>query len=463
MLALGAGVAVQRSCQLLAFVLVGNALGVTGLGVFAQGQAMAAVLVVLAGAGVRNVTARRLAREPAAARALILGAVRLRLALGSAAVAAVAMVAFPCTAAPWFWILCALQVAPAAFDLKNLLDATGRTRAEVAIETAVAALQLLAVALVCASPAPDLTTLAAIALGGRCAYAAGAIAVVAALQRDRGTAAAAPRWSIAAGEAAHQLLTAGDVWLVALALGDAAAGYYAFAVRFAAAALVPSAQLARLLLPHLLHAGGGGDGARTLATALRATALATLPMLAGGAALASDLCSVVAARFAAAAPTLQLLLLAGCMQHLGWQCSHALLASHRDRAYAFGLLAPSLLHLAAIVATAALPATAPEHAAVRAAIAAVSAHGTYLAIGLLATSAAWRASAHRCVAPVAVAAATGVAVHVASALPLGRAAGLALQLAAGAAAGAGGVWWVELRRRWRQVGDGLAAASGLRS
>jgi O-antigen/teichoic acid export membrane protein len=467
MLALGAGVAVQRVCQLVAFVLVGNALGVEGLGVFAQGQAMAAVLAVVAGAGSRNLTARQLAYAPSRARALVARVVRLRLLLGAAGAAAVAAVAFPCASAPWFWVLCALQVLPAAFDLKSLLDATGRARAEIALETGVAALQLVLVAVACAGGTPALDLLAAIALGARCVYGAFAAVAIRAL-RDDGAPVAAPRHArgVAAAQALHELLCLGDVWLVAVALGDAAAGYYACAVRFAAAALVPSAQLARLLLPHLLHAGATGDAARTLATALRATALATLPMLGGGIVLAAPLCSLAGEHFAPAANALRLLLLAGCLQHLGWQCTHALLAERRDRACATGLGVPSALHAAGIAALAVLVgplAWSPVLAATAAAAIAVAAQGAYLAASVVATRASWRAASTTLAAPAAIAIATGAAVAVAACAPLAELQSLAAQLLAGGGAFALGVWLVELRGRWRRVGDGLAAASGFRS
>ncbi|MFY9344137.1 MAG: hypothetical protein WAT39_16725, partial [Planctomycetota bacterium] len=52
LLALAAGVVAQRLCQLLAFVLIGHALGAAGLGHYAEGQALGAILAVLAGAGV---------------------------------------------------------------------------------------------------------------------------------------------------------------------------------------------------------------------------------------------------------------------------------------------------------------------------------------------------------------------------------------------------------------------------
>ena len=463
MVALGAGVVVQRLCQLVGFLLAGRALGVAGLGVYAQGLAMAAVLTVVAGAGVRNVTARALARQPGAARALVLAAVRRRLVLGSGLGALVLALAFATAAQPWFWLLCTLQVVPAAFDLKNLLDATGRARDEVAIETGVAALQLLAVAAWFALGGDSPTTLAGIALAGRSLYALAALPAIGALQGHGVPTPRRERRRLAFAQTAHELMTIGDVWLVAVALGDAAAGYYAFAVRFAAAALVPSGQLARLLLPHLLHAGSDGDAAKTLATALRATAMATLPMLAGGLVVAAPLCQWSAAPFAASAPTLQLLLLAGCLQHLGWQCSHALLAQQRDRAFATGLLWPAVLHGGLLVALALAPALPAPAAAMWAAAAAAAAQGLYGLGGAIATrrlregrESAWRV-------PLVIAAATAAVTLLLGGLPLAAERALLVQLLGGAATFVLGLWFGELRGRWRRLGDGLAAASGLRS
>ena len=113
---LGAGVLVQRLCQLLGFVLIGRALGVDGLGRFAQGQAFAAVLTVFAGAGVRSLTARTMAASPGAARSLLLQAVRRRLATAMLLAAAATAFVFVRTQDPWFWTLCLLQVLPTAFD-----------------------------------------------------------------------------------------------------------------------------------------------------------------------------------------------------------------------------------------------------------------------------------------------------------------------------------------------------------
>ena len=71
LLCLGAGVVVQRILQLLAFIIVGRTLGVSGLGVYAEGMAVAAILAVLAGAGIRNLVARAVSQQPKATRALV--------------------------------------------------------------------------------------------------------------------------------------------------------------------------------------------------------------------------------------------------------------------------------------------------------------------------------------------------------------------------------------------------------
>jgi O-antigen/teichoic acid export membrane protein len=457
---LGTGVLVQRLCQLLGFVLIGRALGVTGLGIYAECQALAAVLTVFAGAGVRNLTARALAAEPAAAQAVVARAVRLRLGLGLGQLAIVGAVAFATSSQPWFWLLCALQVVPAAFDLKQLLDASGRTGSEVRLETATAALQLLAVAGWLQVGGARLDVLAAIALATRCLYALGAVAAIARLPRS--VAAAPPRerrLGLPLAQTAHELLTIGDIWLVALALGDAAAGLYAVGVRFAAAALLPSSQLARLLLPHLLHAGADGDAARTLATALRTTLLVTLPMLAGGAVCAPALCRLSGDDFVAAAPALRLLLVAGCMQHVGWQCSHALLALRRDTTYAHSLGWPALGQFAWLLALSLDSGLAAADAATLGAAGAAVAQGSYLLLGLAITRSLWQGQRQLWRNPLRLSLLCGGG----ALLPVPFVDSswlLPLQLASGTITFAAGLWWFELRGRWHRLGDGLAAASG---
>lgn len=462
LLALGAGVVVQRLCQLLGFLLIGHALGVAALGRYAEGQALAGVLTVLAAAGGRNLTARRLAAAPGQARSVVRATVASRLRIGALALVIVNLVCWSTSPTPWFWVLCTAQVIPAAFDLKQLADVTGGARREVALETGVAGLQLLLVIGWCVADGADVTTLAAIALLARGLYAARAVAMIRELADHSAAPAATAGANSLLGQTAHELLTIGDVWLVAVTLGAAPAGYYAFASRLATAALMPSVQLARLLLPHLLHAGVGGDSARALGTALRATAFATWPMLAGGIVAAEALCRLGGNEFAAAAPTLQLLLLAGCMQHLGWQCSNTLLALYRDRACAHTFLWPAVLQMALLALVPWLvPAEPAASACVAAAVCAI-AQALYAVATLVLSRATWRERSQNWLQPLGVAAATLLATAAGAAVAP-PAVALPAQLLAGGLAFAFGLWAWELRGRWRRLGQGLVTASGFHS
>lgn len=468
------GVFGQRLLQLISFLCIGRALGAERLGIHAQGTAVAALLGVLAGAGVRNLLTRAVTHDPTAASDLLLAAIRTRLAIGAGLAAGGIAVAFAVTDSPWFWTLCLLQVVPGAFDLKNLLDAAGRTRAEVILESGTALLQLLLVLGWLAAGGHDLVELAAIALGARCAYAMLALPAIRRLPTAAAGAAIPAELpglrtsvAVALAEGLHGILTAGDIWFVALCFGDGAAGHYAVATRFAGAALLPSTQLARLLLPHLLHAGAGGDAGRTLGTASRTTLLVTLPMLAGGAAVAERLCSLPGAAFAAAAPALVLALLSGCLQHSGWQQSHALLAAGRFGAYARGLAGPGLLHVGLLVGGGLLVARSGANLgdpteAMMAAGFAVLANAYYFLGGSHAVRDLRPGHDVPLGGAVRVAFATGTA----AALPALCCDGtlvLPLQLLAGGLAFAGSLWLVELRGRLARLGDGLAQASGFRA
>ncbi|MCK5940587.1 MAG: hypothetical protein KAI24_01360 [Planctomycetes bacterium] len=459
LLCLGAGVVVQRVLQLVSFLIVGHTLGVAGLGVYAEGMAVAAVLAVVAGAGVRNLIARAVSREPGAARALVAHAVHLRLLVGVTLALVAAMLAFAGSSRPWFWLLCVLHVVPAAFDLKNLVDAAGRTRGEVGLDALAAVAQLALVGWWATGTAPRLEVLAGISLGCRGVYAAGAILAIRRLPFTREPSHKPLGLNpVGAGQTAHELLSIGDVALVALAAGDAAAGYYAVAVRFAAAAMLPSSQLARLLLPHLLHANRQGDARRTFATALRATLWLTAPVCAGGLVVAEGLCALSGAEFTTSGAVLRLLLFAGVCQQLGWQCSHALLAGSRDRAYANGLLWPAVLHTLALGSLWLLPELGGAALATVAATAAALAQAGYLCCGLWANHVG-RAFARALPGPVVAAFATAGA----AALPvdgLAPAWQLPARLLLGAGAFALALWLLELRGRLRNVGDGLASASG---
>ena len=465
LIALAGGAVAQRLCQLAAFVLIGRALGVGGLGVYAQGMALGAALAALAAAGRGQATARAVAARPAAAGAIVRTAVRRRLVVGIALATGCGLIASATASEPWFWWLCALQTLPSAWDQKLALDASGRTRVDARVEAAAALLQLGATAALVLADHAAPVAFAAAALAARCLHAAGAAQAIRDLpgQRADGVASVRSHGALACGQIAHEVLALGDVWLVALALGDAAAGLYGLASRFAVAALMPSVQVARLLLPHLLHAAVQGERLRTLGAALRATALATVPVAAGGAVAADALCGLAGPAFGGAAPALRLLLLAGVVQHLGWQCSHALLAAGRDRVYALGMIGPAAAHAAALAAAPAWFGGNAGDAAAAAAAIAIAAHGAYAACGFAATKAGNAVRGLDVAQPLAVAALTAGAAAVPAALADGGLPGLAMQLAAGGCACALGLWLVEFRGRIGRVGDGLAAASGFRS
>ncbi|MCR9246376.1 MAG: oligosaccharide flippase family protein [bacterium] len=462
LVALGLGVGAQRLLQLVTFVLIGRALGTERLGTFATGLAIASVLTVIAGAGVRNLLAREVSRAPGAARELLVRAIRTRLGLGIALAAPTGWALAEFSDRPLFFGLCLLQVIPAAFDLKHLLDATGRAPREVVIETAAAALQLGLVIAWLQGGGSQLATLALITLASRSLYAVGAMLTIARLPHSPAAPDSAPHplartrtgLAVSAGQTAHELMAVGDVWLVALLFGEIAAGLYAVAIRITTAALVPSAQLARLLLPHMLRANNAGDPSRTVQTALRATAFATLPVAAGGVLVAEPLVTLCGAEFALAAPALRLTLIAGVLQHFGWQLSHALFAGRRDRGYASGLLWPALLH-------ALLLGLLAGGTAATAAGAMLAANIAYLGGGiLLARGSGAPRWAPALVAPSLVAAATVAAAWLAGQV-LEPPFALPLQLVAGGLACATTLWLVELRGRVLRLGDGLAAASGL--
>jgi hypothetical protein len=186
-------------------------------------------------------------------------------------------------------------------------------------------------------------------------------------------------------------------------------------------------------------------------------------MAAGGLAASPGLCALAGAPFAAAAPALGLLLVAGCLQHLGWQCSNTLLANHRDGAYAFAFAGSAALQFALLaMLTVAGPLDAAD-AAMLAATATALAHGAYATFSLAVTRATWRGNLPRAWQALLLAALTAAAAIAPARLASEGTWRLALQLAAGGAAFACGLWWLELRGRWRRVGDGLADASGLRA
>lgn len=459
LIALGVGSVLQRLGQLLAIAWLCHALGPAGAGRWALGMAVGSLLAVLAGTGLRSHVARAIARQPDAAGAWLRAAIRSRLWIGALLVGATAAAAGLTADEPWFWVMCALQAVPAAFELRQLLDVVDRTKAEVAIEALAGVGFLIAVAIAVVVDCRDPTVYVACHLLARGAYAVAAASLVARLPcRDSvpGT------WQlircasgVSGAQTVCEAIGAGEVWLIAALGGESTAGLFAIAQRLVGAAAMPSQQLTRLLLPHLFSAGAGGDVGRTLRTALRATALATLPLAAGGAVVAAPLCALFGVEFGAAAPVLSLLLLATVLQHLGWQCSHAQFGCTRDLAYSRGLM------LQAVLLVIGYALLVPPWQATGAGIAAVLAQAIYLTFGLatmgsriLTDAAVWLRPA----AGVAVATAAATAIAGIGNTPPGWR--LFAQLAAGGGAFLLGLWLVELRRRGHRLGEGLVQASG---
>jgi O-antigen/teichoic acid export membrane protein len=453
---LGGGTLLQRVCQLLAMLCVARTLGPERTGVYAQGIALGGVLCALGGAGVRNFVAREIVRAPAHAGALMQAAIRSRLAIGAALTAIAVAVAAGRGGATTFLVLCCLQTVPAAFDLKGLLDAVANARREVVLESSACVLQLALTLLWAANGGDGLAALAAIALLPRIGYAMGALPAMRRLPAGEHIGS----WQLlrrcglpGLSPSLSEVAIVGDVWLCAALAGDAAAGLYAVAQRLAGAASVPSAQLTRLLVPHLHRAAGDGDPARTTRTALRTVGICVLPLAAGGSAAAAGLCGLFGAGFVAAAPALQFALVAVAAQHLAWQGSHSLFALGRERAYAATLWLPTLAHAAGMLLL------APTLGAAGAGLSSALAQTAYFTAVFAVLRRSVRVDlAGALTTPLLLAAGTGAAafagLHAAN-----GAASLALALLAGGAAMIAGIWFGELRGRLRRLGAGLVAAS----
>jgi O-antigen/teichoic acid export membrane protein len=208
----------------------------------------------------------------------------------------------------------------------------------------------------------------------------------------------------------------------------------------------------------LLHAEQKGDAKKTFGTAMRATLWLTAPICGGGLMVADSLCALSGPDFAVSGHVLRLLLFAGICQHVGWQCSHSLLASQRDRSYAHGLGWPAAFQACALIALVATPNMEAAMLATLAATAAAVAQALYLVNGL-STLQVSREFLRSLGGPLLAAATTAAA----ASLPVDWLTP-AWQLPARICLGAAGygivLWLLELRGRFTQVGNGLATASG---
>lgn len=453
MLALGLGTVVQRVALLATMVALGHALGPAGLGRYALAVATGNLLAALVGAGVRNVCSRQAAREPDRAGGWLRIAVRLRAQLTVLALVPTLVPIVAWCDEPLAFALGALLALPLAWDQKNLLDAVARTDREVAFELGVALLHLVATLALLALRVHDLAALVAVQLLARTLYAFATVPLLQTLPGYDHPPAARAVLRLAALPSATQcaaaLLQNGDVWLVRWCGGEVSAGLYAIAQRLASTAALPGAQLLRLLQPHTDRAAAAGDGAATAAKALRTTAYAVLPVVAGGIVVAEPLCNLFGRGFAAAGTTLVGLLLASAALQFAWQCTQILYAHGREGSWAKAQWA------GAIVQTAALLYYTSGVGAAGAGFAALLGNCVYLLLARHSLRAVVPVALLRALAP-----ALPIAAATAGAAALAAPFGLLPQLAAGGAAYLAGLYVVELRHSWRRLGHGLQRASG---
>ncbi len=454
LVALGMGSVLQRIAQLIAAVLIAQELGAVGMGSYALGISAGTILALLCGAGFRSVVAREVVADPTSARDWISAAIRVRLLAGGALFALYAVAVWSLSPAPLFWLLCGAGVFPLAFDLKGLADTASRAPLEVVLESVAGWLHLgLVVAVTMLATSHTLEWLAGAYLASRTVYA---LAVWVRMNSFQSSGLRPGFWKLVVGagavsatQTAFEVVCLCDVILVTALAGREAAGLYAVAQRIVVAASLPAVQLARLLVPHLNHSAKSGDSSRTLETALRASAYATLPLAAGGWAVAAPLCGVFGEEFQGAGWTLRWLLFASVLLGVGSQIGNTLFALHLTRRYMTSLWAGVAVQVAASFLL--IPGLGDKGSALATCI---SYSTTVFACTMF-----LRPRLHfRVLQPLVPAVALSGLVGLAAWLPGEE---LWLQLGLGGGVFALGIWWLELRRGWSRFGDGLSRASGL--
>ena len=251
-------------------------------------------------------------------------------------------------------------------------------------------------------------------------------------------------------QTAFSTLSLCDVLLVTALAGREAAGLYAVAQRIVVAASLPAVQLARLLVPHLNHSAGRGDSTATLETALRASAYVTLPLAVGGWVVAEPLCALFGAEFTGSSWTLRWLLCSCVLLGVGSQVGNTLFALRLTRAYMSSLWIGGIAQIAGWFLL--IPALGAEGSALATCL-------SYSAVVVVSLLLLRPSLPFRFLRPLVPALCLSGTVGIAAWLP--ARAGVLLQLGGGAALFAAGMWWLELRRGWSALGEGLSRASGL--
>ncbi|MBL8898434.1 MAG: lipopolysaccharide biosynthesis protein, partial [Planctomycetes bacterium] len=438
-------------------LIVARALELEELGLLAIGLQAGRLLGLLADSGPRAIAAREAARRPREeALAWISAARRASLPIALALTAAWTLVVL--SLAPerlGFWLLCGALALPTVRDLKGLADACGATRVEVRIENLSTLALLAGTAIAWRFEALDAELLAALNLGSRMLYAALGELWLARrgknFERISLRSAQGRIHGLSLAQVLNQTIFASDVILLGLLGRPEAAGLYHAAQRIAQAAELPLGLLARAVQPHIAAAASGGDARGALERVVRASAFLVLPVAAGGWIVAEPLLHrLFGARFEAAAWTLRWLLLASVAIHVGSRYGNVLFARRELYPYLLSIGLGAGLNLALSLLW------IPSHGA----------NGTALATAIGASAAAlWSAiELHRRLryevcAPYARPLLLTMAVAF-TAWIVPAEIGVLARVAAGAAVFSLGLYLLELRRGWREIGSGLVRASG---
>jgi O-antigen/teichoic acid export membrane protein len=454
---LAGGAVFARLGAFVASIVLMRSLGPVGFGDYATALSAGALLALVLHSGVQAVAVREAAAKPQDAAGWIRAAIRARLAVSVAGyVLFAAIVPFVGLDARLLWISGAL-VIPAAFDLKGLSDAVGRTALDVVLE-AIAGTAYLG-AIVVLSMGGDLTPwlVAAAYLGSRCVYALGVLVRLptfgpSTVHPPIGKLVFGTAGPVSLAYAADRLTLASDVLLLRAMVGPAEAGLFAAADKLAQLAAVPISLLGRVLAPHLQHSVPHGGARHTLEIALRASAYVVLPVAAGGWVLADAL--VVRAsgpEFADAGAALRWLLVAGALSGVGWRFADMLFAHRRTTAYVTPLFAAVAVNWAASLLL------IPRFGAAGSALGTVCAFAVAVPLSYVSLRRVMDFDVLKPLGPP-IAAAALVAL---AAWSVPKSWGALSAVAVGAATYALVMAAFELRRGWAAMGTKLEAASGL--
>ena len=455
---LAGGAALSRITSIVAALLLAARLGPEGFGDYSASVQWGAVLGFLVHGGVQAVAQREALADPGNAGAWLRASITVRLGISIVTFAVyAALVPFLPGDPQLLWLAGALVVT-AAFDLKGLADAVGRTRLEVTLESVAGVFHLAVIGALVATDRITPVWVLGSFLAARVVYVAG----VALNLRNLGPVRERPPLRsllfasggvLGVAFVAERVTLASSLLVVRWLAGPAAAGLYAAAEKIALAAGVPTTLVLRTLSPHLQHAVAHGDPRGTLERTLRAAAYVALPLAAGGWVVAGPLLGrMFGPDYMDAAWTLRWMLLAWAVASVGWRCAEVLFASRRVRAYVTPVFASITVNWTVTLLL------VPTFGAAGSTFGSACAQFTGVPLAWAFLRKTLRFDTLRPILPGAATA----AVTAAAAWAVPASWGAFAQVAGGAAAFAAALWAFELRRGWREIGRGIERASGFR-